>query len=549
MRQNRVRLTALAVLAAVGAATMLTSCGTVPEGFHQEVVAKGFDLPTTWVQPSSTVQYVAEKSGVVKVVSAGQVRSTPLVDLSRRVHDGADRGLLGMALDPGFQTNGYLYVAYTYEDPTLAFDSRLQTQRVTRITVNRVSHIADAASERVILGSVTGAACYGAWSTPDCMPSTAALHTVGDLAFDPEGNLWVSVGDGAYWPFTDEAASYRAQDVNVLAGKLLRLDPVTGQGVPGNPFFQPDAPGSNASKVYAYGFRNPFRFSFRPGSSVPYVGDVGESTYEEINVVQPGGNYGWPCYEGPAKQPQFANLAVCQPMYRAGTRVVAPAAYYGHSDQGVSIIGGAFYPGSSNYPADYVDNYVYGDYNAFVRRQKFTSTGAKSGDAMTFVAKESAGAPVKFAVGPDGNLWYLSIYPGELRRLVYDGKQATTPTTSSPAQPGSAPTVAVTSPVDLVRVAQGSTVAFTATADDAEDGALPASSITVDVTFVHYSSGTSHLHPYQTTAGNAGSFVASGAHGPGYFRITARAIDTSGRATTSPPVNVCLGGQNYGPCA
>lgn len=549
MRRAGFRRWALVSLALVMPATMLTSCN-LPAGFQQQVVAGGFNLPTTWVSPNASTHYVAEKSGVIRVATNGTVRSTPLVDLRGRVNDIGDRGLIGMALDPNFATNGLLYLAYTYEDPTLRVDALNQTQRVTRIVVDRGTHTADPATEHVVLGNVTGAACYDHWETPDCLPSNIFVHTVDDLAFDPAGALWVSVGDGAWFPYTGAAVSYRAQNTNVLAGKLLRIDPETGLGVAGNPFFEEANPTSNRSRVYAYGFRNPFRFSFRPGSGVPYVGDVGgdgRNSTEEINVVQPGGNYGWPCYEGAAKQSRFASEAVCQPMYQAATPVIGPAASYVHSDQGTSITGGVFYSGTSNYPADYVGNYIYGDYNAFVRRQKFTSANVTSGGAINFVAKAAAGAPVKVAIGPDGNLWYLSIYPGELRRLVYNGEKATTPTTTSPT--GSAPAVAVTSPANLVRVADRSTVTFTATANDAEDGTLPPSAVTIDVTYRHYSSGTFHHHPYQTTSGTSGSFVASTAHGPGHYRITARATDSDGNTTTSPAVNVCLVGYNHGSCA
>jgi len=540
MKRNAPRSLSLVSLAVVLVA-MLAACGPLPAGFQQHVVAKGFTLPTTWVSPNASTHYVAEKSGIIRVAINGTVRSTPLVDLRSRVNDVGDRGLIGMTLDPGFATNGLLYLAYTYEDPTVPVDGWNQTQRVTRIVVDRSTHTAAPATEAVVLGRVTGSACFDRWETPDCLPSAFNVHTIGDLVFH-EGALWVSVGEGGAYPYVSAEVSYRAQSLDILTGKLLRIDPTTGLGMPGNPFY--GDPTSNRSRVYAYGFRNPFRFSFRPGSGVPYVGDVGGGTTEEINVVRPGGNYGWPCYEGAVRYPTFSSQPVCQPMYRSQTPVIAPAASYQHSDQGTSITGGVFYAGTSSYPADYVGNYIYGDYNAFVRRQKFTATDTASAGAISFVAKAAAGAPVKFAIGPDGNLWYLSIYPGELRKLVYQGADATTPTTPTPT--GAAPSVAVTSPATRTRVADQTRVSFTATANDAEDGALRP---TVDVTYLHYSSGTSHQHPYQTTTGGSGSFVASGAHGPGHYRLTARATDSDGNTSTSPPVNVCLNGNNYGPCA
>jgi glucose/arabinose dehydrogenase len=537
------------VVIASPALLLLSGCD-LPAGFRQEVVADGFELPTTFVVSpvEPDVQYVAEKAGVVRVVEEGAVRAAPLVDLRDRVNDVGDRGLVGMALDPGFATNGLLYLAYTYQDPVQPVAEWRQTQRVTRLVVDLEAHTADPASEHVVLGAVTGAACWDAWETPDCLPSNLPVHTVGDLGFDGGGTLWVSVGDGGLHPHTPREVSYRAQDLDVLAGKVLRIDPTTGLGVDDNPFYDPADPASNRSRVYAYGFRNPFRFTFRPGSDTAYVGDVGNTRYEEIDVVRAGGNYGWPCYEGPIKQSEYRSQPFCQAMYSAAP-VVAPAAFYEHSDQGVSITGGVFYAGTSNYPADHIGSYVYGDYNAFVRRQRFDAGGVAVGEPSSLVAKNVAGAPVRFGIGPDGNVWYLSIFPGELRRIVYAGDAATTPTTTSPEQPGSAPAAAVTAPADRTRVNDGAVVQFLATATDAEDGVLPTGSVTVDVAFVHHSSGTSHVHPYQTFPGiTSGSFVASGAHGPGHFTITARATDSTGRTATSPPVNVCLVGELHGPC-
>jgi glucose/arabinose dehydrogenase len=645
----------------------LASCvvpPSTPPGFRQEVVAGGLDLPTTWVQaPDAAVQYVGQKAGVIRVVRNGQVLATPLVDLRGRVNDGGDRGLMGMALHPSFASNGYLYLAYTYQDPTLAESDWRQTQRVTRITVR--GDVADPASEVVVLGRVTGAACYDAPRTADCIPAARPVHTIDDLAFDGAGALWVSIGDGAA-PGYSRAEADRAQDLAVLAGKLLRVDATTGRGLPGNPFFDPQAPDANAGRVWAYGLRNPFRFTFHPTTGIPYVADVGADRFEEINVVRAGGNYGWPCYEGHNPVPENAERTVCRTLRDAGAPVLAPAVAYGR-DQGISITGGVFYTGRT-YPADYAGTYVYGDYGGYLRRQAFTD-GRPTGGAVSFVDKAVAGAPVQIRMGPDGNIWYLSIYPGELRRVVYTGVEevpsscpdgqyraeyfnntqlsgppavvrcqgaidhdwgsgAPTPgvavdhfsvrwtgripmpggthrfsaTTEdglrlringtlhvdrwvdgplatstrdvrlndghhtvvmetyhrtgaararlASARLGTAPRVTVTSPADLTRVAPGAPVSYTASATDAEDGTLPAGSITVDVIFHHYTDATTfHQHPYHTSTGTTGSFVADGGHGPGLYQIVARATDSSGWTSTSAPVHVCLRDNRFGPCA
>ncbi len=158
-----------------------------------------------------------------------------------------------------------------------------------------------------MLGSVTGPACSDQDNlrTPDCVPLFGEAHTIGDLAFDDQGHLIVGVGDGSLYNtdhgLADRYEAMRAQDREILAGKLLRIDPTTGRGVPGNPQYIGNG-SSNASRVIAMGLRNPFRFSVRGDRVV--LGDVGDGAYEELDTVPlPTGagavpNYGWPCVEG-----------------------------------------------------------------------------------------------------------------------------------------------------------------------------------------------------------------------------------------------------------
>jgi glucose/arabinose dehydrogenase len=391
----------------------------LPPGFRNETVASGLELPTSFVLLSTDDAYITEKAGVVRVLRDDQVLPTPLVDLRNRVHDLGDAGLNGIALDPQFDQNGYLYLAFAYEDPAVPSSSWGQTQRVSRFTV--VNDVADPASEVVIVGSVTGPACFDNWRTNDCMPlnSIGYVHTVDDLAFDASGHLLISIGDGG-WPPTNQ----RAQDLSVLAGKVLRVDRTTGDGVPGNPFIDAGAD-TNAGRVYAYGFRNPFRFTQRPGSGDLYVGDVGDAAVEEINVVRAGGNYGWPCFEGRERRSTVENQAFCDDLYRrvetGALTVTEPASSYRHTTAaGGSIIGGVFYSGS-NYPEEYRGDFFFGDYGQqFIQRMEFDAGGAAVGSPVGFADAIGAGAPVQFRNGPDGNLWHLSIYPGELRRVVYD---------------------------------------------------------------------------------------------------------------------------------
>jgi glucose/arabinose dehydrogenase len=169
-------------------------------------------------------------------------------------------------------------------------------------------------------------------------------HSIGDLAFGPDGNLYVSGGDGASFTFVDygqvgnpcadpsnEGGALRSQDLRAtgdpvgLNGAVLRVDPDTGDGLPGNPFeLSTDA---NAKRIIAYGLRNPFRMTFRPATNELWIGDVGWNDWEEINVIPNAinhasgatENFGWPCYEGTPKQAgyQAANLPICNSLYAA----------------------------------------------------------------------------------------------------------------------------------------------------------------------------------------------------------------------------------------
>jgi glucose/arabinose dehydrogenase len=176
------------------------------------------------------------------------------------------------------------------------------------------SNVADVASAAILMGTnstyqyigdvnsttvVANPSCFDQTSqTPvqDCIPSDSPSHSIGTVTFSPDGSaLFVGTGDGAHFNFTDKRA-LRSLQLNSMAGKIFRIDPITGQGLPSNPFYDGD-PNSNRSKVYNLGLRNPFRFTIHPQTGIPYIGDVGWNSWEEINTGI-GKNFGWPCYEG-----------------------------------------------------------------------------------------------------------------------------------------------------------------------------------------------------------------------------------------------------------
>lgn len=421
-------------------ATTVAADSGLPDGYSLEEVQSGFDLPTSFAVATSGAVFVTEKRGVVKVLEPqqeGYGLPREVLDVRSLVLQEGDRGLLGIVLDPDFADNGHVYVSSVLDDGTPGASDD-QVQQVTRYTWDEDAF--DPTTRHVVLGRVTGPACHAEQNltTPDCVPIKGRSHSIGDLAFDDAGNLLVGIGDGALltgsFSIRDRSQAIRAQDPEILAGKILRIDPVTGRGVPGNPMYE-DSGESNASRAVATGLRNPFRFTVRGGGDGdPFndelvLGDVGEGRFEEINVIdlQPSQgslpNYGWPCFEGgeqttlPAVEDPQSPWHPCQGVRESG-EVTSPIYAYPHSGGG-SITGGVFVD-SEAYPADLRGRYVFGDYaQNFIRTADIDHHGDTS-DVRTLADGTAAAGPVKFAQGPDGLLWYLSIYTGSLRRLVHE---------------------------------------------------------------------------------------------------------------------------------
>ena len=243
---------------------------------------------------------------------------------------------------------------------------------------------------------------------------TSPNHGIDSVVVAPDDTLFVTIGDDT--PATGLPNSMRAQDTTLPYGKVLHLTP-DGRGVPSNPFYAAGTPTSWRSRIYAYGFRNPFRLTLDPRSGMPYVGDVGWSTAEEINVLEPGFNGGWPCYEGTG-QTTYSSYAVCQTLYAAGS-AQPPLWSYEHAGAGASLTAGMFYTGTS-YPAKYRDSLFFGDY---VRGQLWSMATDATGHVTRVPEAEGfagdAGGPVAFHPGPNGDVTYADIIGGTVRRLVY----------------------------------------------------------------------------------------------------------------------------------
>ena len=454
----------------------------LPAGFVDETVIGGLPYPTAIAFAPDATMFVALKSGVVRVATGGTLLPTPFLDISARVHDNHDRGLLGLAVHPQFPRQPYVYLLYTHDPAGVAPD-------VGSSVVGRVSQLlrveadpatgyrtAKAGTETVLLGTnstranignetdgrntafascMTGKSMAGV-PIEDCIASDEDSHTIGTLAFAPDGSLFVSSGDGSNYGGVDPRA-LRSQLLDSLNGKVLRIDPITGAGKPDNPFYDAANPSRNRSKVWAYGLRNPFRMTVHPVTGEAYIGDVGWNTWEEINVGK-GADFGWPCYEGGVPgategsattslqqgsyRTNTGTAATCAALYAQGaTAVRAPAYAYDHSGGGASANAGAVYTGTT-YPADYRGALFVADYNRrWIRYLTFDDQGRAT--SHPFAQESTTNGPVQLITGPDTNLYWMrySSSGGEVHRVRYVGAGNTPPVVQAAASPtiGQAP--------------------------------------------------------------------------------------------------------------
>jgi glucose/arabinose dehydrogenase len=428
--------------------TPARASASFPTGFISEtVVGIGLTLPTALAFAPNDTLFIAEKRGVVRVWQRGSLLPTPFIDLQDEVNDFHDRGLLGLAVHPNFPATPYIYLLYTYDPPGVARDAvGARVSRLLRVTadVNNTNVASTAADSRVVLlgtnstranlgnadsqDDTVNVACGRSPNyVQDCLPSDYDSHSIGTVTFGPDGKLYVGSGDGAAHPYTDVRA-LRALDLDSMAGKIFRLDPLTGKGLSDNPFYNGD-PEANRSRVLSLGLRNPFRFALHPVTNELYVGDVGWSTWEEINIGR-GKNFGWPCYEGnntsSARLGPYANnsatAARCQQLYAQGASAVqAPAYAYDHADAGAAINGGTFYTGTA-YPVQYRGGLFIADYNRnWIKYLTFDAQGRAA--VNSFGAEVGGdGKPVQIVAGPDTNLYYIVLGAvNEVRRIRYLG--------------------------------------------------------------------------------------------------------------------------------
>ncbi|MGK5114709.1 PQQ-dependent sugar dehydrogenase [Geodermatophilus sp. CPCC 205506] len=382
----------LGVLAALAAGTLAATAGpagAIPAltgGFVVQELPSGQDEALTDVEFLPDGSYLTTgKNGRVAWVSAdGEART--LAELS--VVTTGDHGLLGIAVSPDADT---VYLTRTLEV------EGLWTVRLAAWTLVGGAAPTALADERVLFE----------------LPAGTDTHAMTSVVADDDDTLWASIGDSADPRIVDPLA-LRALDRTSGYGKLLHVRP-DGSGVPENPFYDPDAPSSWQSRVYASGFRSPFRFSLDPVTGVPLLGDVGQNTWEEVDVVRRGASYGWPCWEGDLPTAGYSELPACQ-----GVPNTAPLHSYVHGPAGTAVTGGLVYTGTA-YPAEYQGAYFFGDYSSqrvYTLRHDDQGRLVRAPEADGFGADN--GAPVSFAAHPgNGDVVWADIRDSVLQRLVY----------------------------------------------------------------------------------------------------------------------------------
>jgi glucose/arabinose dehydrogenase len=403
----------------------------LPPGFSVQTVVDGLSLPTAFDVARDGRIFVAEKSGRVRVFQNGVLLEEPFIDLSHEVNDDQTRGMMGLALHPNFPRTPYVYVTYVYEPPEAKGypDSGGRVSRLARIEASALdSNVHKPGGFVVLMGKNSTwenignpdqpdkppFSCQDEAETPvqDCLPAESSAHVIDFVKFGRDGALYVSNGDGT----TNFKANHRAQNLDSLAGKILRINPITGQGYATNPFYDGN-PNSNRSKVYVLGMRNPFRFTFSPSSGELFVADVGNSDWEEINRGRSGANFGWPCFEGREK---IQDHPLCDPLHNGDAPVTFSAYEYPHAQGFGAVIGGDFYTGRS-YPASYRGGYFFHDFNVGVLQ--YLSFGA-TGAAAVHDFGTAIPAIVQITPGPSGDLYLLSLARGALYRLRYNAAAA-----------------------------------------------------------------------------------------------------------------------------
>lgn len=366
-----------------------TTLGLAPAFGNQ-----AFEQPVEMVLGPEKRFYVLEQKGVIRVLDPGGAPATTALDIVSRVTSGGEAGLLGLAFDPGFAQNGFVYLDYT-SPLAMPVTGVVFQSVIARFHSNDGGKTIDPASEKRLL----------------VVDQPFANHNGGHIAFGPDGLLYIALGDGG----SGGDPMGNGQNKNVLLGKILRIDPRSGDpyAIPAaNPF----ARGGGRPEIFTLGMRNPWKFSFDTMTGDLWAGDVGQNKFEEVDRLVVGGNYGWNTREG---KHCYGTSTTC-----ATEGFIDPVVEYDHSD-GSSITGGFVYRGKKI--PSIGGKYVYGDFGS-----GRVWVADKTGDNayVPLLLAETHLNISTFGQDADGELYVADYGTGTLKQLV------DAPPTVAPSGPG-----------------------------------------------------------------------------------------------------------------
>ena len=418
----------------------------VPAGFVDELVTN-IASPTGLAFTPDGRLLITTQPGALRVYQSGALLPTAALNLSGVVCANSERGLLGVAVDPAFASNRFIYLYYTFRKSpggaTCPTSSPNVVNRVSRFVLPN-TNVVNPATERVLI---------------DNIPSWAGNHNGGDVQFGRDGYLYISVGDGGCDYANDSGcagANDAARDQHILLGKILRIDPdgaIPAERIPPtNPFIGADsetcalagrtttAGKTRCQETFAWGLRNPFRIAFDPASVATrfFINDVGQNLWEEIDEAVVGADYGWNCREGAHTNSATGRCAGLPP-----SSFREPIHEYDHSTGCESITGGAFVP-TGSWPATFDGAYVFSDYvcGQVSLLQPNGTGGYVASTFATGLGGSSAVALLFGPAGPNGALLYTTFANGgQVRRIRFTGSANRSPVariTATPAS-GSAP--------------------------------------------------------------------------------------------------------------